>query len=931
MQRKLLDQTQHHLGKAQGSAFTKPPLTTFLGPAGTTKLAESVLQGKELPSVENMGKAVKAILTSLQTDSSETIDNSVTKEALAAGLKAWREGTSTSPSHCHLGHYKALVCPLPEKNKPPDDIRDRLLQVQATLMDIAATTGFVYNRWLTIYHSMLEKIAGKPRMEKLRIINIYEADLNLLLGMMFRQLTRHGEANQAFGDETWGSRKGKSATDALLLKILTYLLSELTLTSLGSFNNDAKACYDRIVILLAMLRARQLGMPASICEIVAKINTDAKFHIKTQMGVSEEYFSHSEEKPIHGSGQGRRDSTDEWLNLSSMIIKLMHEVSQGVSFSDPLSTAEIKRLIDAFVDDATIFNNAFTSPDQSPETLAQSLQEAAQWWEELLTATGGKLELDKCFYYLIYWLFNNEGEARLATKDDFQHIKIMIESHDPASLGQMNEITQREPGEAHKTLGFMAHPLGDLDAEFKRLKSKANSHAARIRATSSSPREARTMYSAYYLAGMKYTLPASNFSCNELVSIQAAPRAAFLNAMGYHSNTPSAVAFGPPELLGIGYNHLYPVQGSEKLDLLLGQLRFLGPVGKHIQITLQWLQLHAGVTYSLFERPDQTIPYIKSNWFTGLLEFLRKCNAHVKIDGIYTVKKRRHGDHVLMEWALAGLWTTLQLEQINRVRIHLQIECLSDMCNAQGTLMRRKPTSQSTMHWPRQPSPGPKSWKIWNTFMLQFRQKRTQRLKSRMGAWFPTPTRTWATCLDTDMSCLTIQTPDGWGYHFANPGRMSTNLWTAEVDRTFTDDQPANTCPVDIKVINQRIHFFPPSHVLPPPTDFRFRPSRTFEHYIQQLPEWEKQLFAHLNYQVQDDMHLSELLASIEPVTMVTDGGEKSDHGYFGWAIGTDTHVICKNMGIAYGWPTSSYRSEAYGRLSLLCFLYHYVTFFLPQ
>ena len=52
-------------------------------------------------------------------------------------------------------------------------------------MDIAATTGFVYDRWLTIYHSMLEKIAGKPRMEKLRIINIYKADLNLLLGMMF--------------------------------------------------------------------------------------------------------------------------------------------------------------------------------------------------------------------------------------------------------------------------------------------------------------------------------------------------------------------------------------------------------------------------------------------------------------------------------------------------------------------------------------------------------------------------------------------------------------------------------------------------------------------------------------------------------------------------------------------------------------------------
>jgi hypothetical protein len=152
----------------------------------------------------------------------------------------------------------------------------------------------------------------------------------------------------------------------------------------------------------------------------------------------------------------------------------MKEVSNGVMFADPISKEEVQRIIDAFVDDASLFNNAFHAEDQSPERLAQDMQEAAQWWEELLSTTGGKLELDKCFYYLIYWLFDEEGVPRLATKADFEHIKIQIRSHDPSNVGAIIDIVQKDPNEAHKTLGFMAHPLGNLNEEFDRLIKKSN-------------------------------------------------------------------------------------------------------------------------------------------------------------------------------------------------------------------------------------------------------------------------------------------------------------------------------------------------------------------------------------------------------------------------------------------------------------------------
>ena len=74
-----------------------------------------------------------------------------------------------------------------------------------------------------------------------------------------------------------------------------------------------------------------------------------------------------------------------------------------------------------FVDDTTHWVNNFAQALQGHYTqhsMHEDIQITAQWWEQLLHATGGKLELPKCFYYNITWKFNSEGEAKLSTKKD---------------------------------------------------------------------------------------------------------------------------------------------------------------------------------------------------------------------------------------------------------------------------------------------------------------------------------------------------------------------------------------------------------------------------------------------------------------------------------------------------------------------------------
>ena len=76
----------------------------------------------------------------------------------------------------------------------------------------------VLERWLHVHNTMLEKVVGIDRIDKLRVINIFEADFNLIMGILWSQrLSRNAEKHRAFGDYQWGGRKGKNSIDPVLL------------------------------------------------------------------------------------------------------------------------------------------------------------------------------------------------------------------------------------------------------------------------------------------------------------------------------------------------------------------------------------------------------------------------------------------------------------------------------------------------------------------------------------------------------------------------------------------------------------------------------------------------------------------------------------------------------------------------------------------
>ena len=75
---------------------------------------------------------------------------------------------------------------------------------------------------------MLEKDKGFPKIHWLRVIHLYEADYNLILGDKWRQVLHHAVAHNRINDGCYGSQPGKEATDALLIQELEYELSGLS-------------------------------------------------------------------------------------------------------------------------------------------------------------------------------------------------------------------------------------------------------------------------------------------------------------------------------------------------------------------------------------------------------------------------------------------------------------------------------------------------------------------------------------------------------------------------------------------------------------------------------------------------------------------------------------------------------------------------------
>ena len=255
------------------------------------------------------------------------IPTDISEDDVRFGFRKWKETSSTSPSGRHLGHYKAII-------------KDNLLLTCLTkFLHVTVQSGLTLRRWCNAVNILIEKDSGQqPKITRLRIIHLFEADFNLFLKLIWgSRLVKRAVSLNLLNNGQHGSIPRSKATDPIMLTQLTTDLCRILKHNLARFDNDASACYDRIIVALGMLAARRCGMPESVVQTHADCLNLMKYTVKTFHGVSESNYHGTLFEPLFGTGQGSGASPSVWLTLVVVLMNTLDRI--------------IPRLIDAFVDD----------------------------------------------------------------------------------------------------------------------------------------------------------------------------------------------------------------------------------------------------------------------------------------------------------------------------------------------------------------------------------------------------------------------------------------------------------------------------------------------------------------------------------------------------------------------------------------------------
>ena len=153
-----------------------------------------------------------------------------------AGMSSISEGKSSSQSGRHYGMYKVLFAfPF-------------TIQMMVKLVNTCVRNDILFCRCKKILQIMLCKILGNFELEKMRVIQLIDADIKMYLKLTWgKKLVQQIVNNNEFLPEQFGNCPGYQCGSAVLSKVVSFDLIRLLRALVTIFNIDAKACYDRII------------------------------------------------------------------------------------------------------------------------------------------------------------------------------------------------------------------------------------------------------------------------------------------------------------------------------------------------------------------------------------------------------------------------------------------------------------------------------------------------------------------------------------------------------------------------------------------------------------------------------------------------------------------------------------------------------------
>ena len=771
----LYHRNRIHFAQAFNTPCTTPEVIRHIGVSGTTCTAQQMLKGV-IP--DDLPNELKLLFRELNANM-QPIELDFTFEDMIDGFAHWKEQTTTSPSGRHLSFYKALVnahrCKLKttveealeeqaKMNGTPSPfatkhlLNTNILQIINNVINIAVKHSIVIPRWTTVHNFFLEKIPGQPLIDKLRVIHIFEADYNLILKHYISRLTlRNAVKHNIIAHEQAGGRPHRTAIDEAVRTTITYEICKLQRHQGGVMYNDAKACFDRVIENISNLTCLNAGTPIEVCNLHSNTLHNMKYIIKHKFGLSPHINGHMNPDPFYGIGQGAGDSTTRWGFISDAIIKCYNRYSHAAKIKSPISLIYSDNRVQAFVDDSRLF---IICTNAEGIDIYNSLKSDVELWQKLLHATGAKLELEKCKFFVFTWTFDIDGNPHLTQLQQPHQMQIQdSETQETTNVNSMN-IT-----DSYKLLGVQISFTGNNDDQVKVLTTNVQHLIKVFHKVTLSHDDTLLGYNTVAIPKLHYPLPATSIPTHILRKMQDKLTYNILPRIGYNRSFPRAIVHAPKYFGGLAFHDLAAQQSISKITSILGHYRAKTSLSIQYTQLIEAYIINSGLGQSPLEFP-QRISYVKSSWLDISIELLLKINAHIKLQPVQTIPFIREQDDYIMK--LANQWTSITdtLHYINQCRRHLQVTTISEITNSYGTHILdwiANPTienvaifktySRSKLEWPNQVYPSQKMWKIWNIFIRSIVKPTTNTmLKVPLGKWFDNykTQRDWTYISDVD-------------------------------------------------------------------------------------------------------------------------------------------------------------------------------------
>ena len=151
--------------------------------------------------------------------------------------------------------------------------------------------------------------------------------------------------------------------------------------------------------------------------MLTMILNNTVYRIRTRHGLSARTYQTDALRRILGTRQGSCASPSIWVTVLDPILWSISTKFTCFQINTPLNKP-IDRIGDAYVDDTSLMatsDSHVTNSTAAEVKLTAHMENIAQDFERKLFSTGGRLNLKKCFWYLISWRWNPDGSSSMAT------------------------------------------------------------------------------------------------------------------------------------------------------------------------------------------------------------------------------------------------------------------------------------------------------------------------------------------------------------------------------------------------------------------------------------------------------------------------------------------------------------------------------------